>query len=188
LLDKPIATAIQQAIIASKQLDFSTHFPIDLFQTGSSTSSNMNVNEVIASLASDILQDKVHPNDHVNMGQSSNDVVPACIHIGTVRHLKAQLYPAITGLSDRLKYLADKHSNLVKTGRTHLMDAMPITLGQELQCWQQQLNAAQAKIQQAELSLHNLPLGGTAVGTGVNCDPRFATLACHYLQQQDKLS
>jgi fumarate hydratase class II len=187
LLDHAMAMAIQQAITASKQLDFSKHFPIDLFQTGSGTSSNMNVNEVIATLASDILQYKVHPNDHVNMGQSSNDVVPACIHISTVRHLKARLYPAMMGLSDRLGNLAVKHSNLVKTGRTHLMDAMPITLGQELQCWQLQLSSAQAKIQQAELSLHNLPLGGTAVGTGVNCDPRFATLACDYLQLQDKL-
>jgi fumarate hydratase class II len=187
LLDNAMAMAIQQAITASKQLDFSKHFPIDLFQTGSGTSSNMNVNEVIATLASDILQHKVHPNDHVNMGQSSNDVVPACIHISTVRHLKARLYPAMMGLSDRLGNLAVKHSNLVKTGRTHLMDAMPITLGQELQCWQLQLSSAQAKIQQAELSLHNLPLGGTAVGTGVNCDPRFAKLACDYLQQQDKL-
>lgn len=187
LLEKPIAMAIQQAITASKQLDFSTHFPLDLFQTGSGTSSNMNVNEVIASLASDILQDNVHPNDHVNMGQSSNDVVPACIHISTVRRLKAQLYPAITALCDRLDYLAAKHSNLVKTGRTHLMDAMPITLGQELQCWQQQLNSAQARIQQVELSLHHLPLGGTAVGTGVNCDPNFAKLACDDLQQQDKI-
>ncbi|QDE29668.1 lyase family protein [Shewanella polaris] len=187
LLDNAMATAIQQAIVASKKLDFSKHFPLDLFQTGSGTSSNMNINEVIASLASVILQVKVHPNDHVNMGQSSNDVVPACIHISTVRHLKAQLYPAITDLSDRLADLAIQHSNLVKTGRTHLMDAMPITLGQELLCWQQQLNAAQAKIQQAELSLHNLPLGGTAVGTGVNCDPRFAKLACDDLQQQDQI-
>lgn len=187
LLDSAMATAIQEAITDSKKLDFSTHFPIDLFQTGSGTSSNMNVNEVIATLASDILQHKVHPNDHVNMGQSSNDVVPSCIHISTVRQLKARLYPAMMGLSDRLGNLAVRHSNLVKTGRTHLMDAMPITLGQELQCWQLQLSSAQAKIQQAELSLHNLPLGGTAVGTGVNCDPRFAELACDYLQLQDKL-
>jgi fumarate hydratase class II len=187
LLDSAMATAIQEAIIGSKKLDFSTHFPIDLFQTGSGTSSNMNVNEVIASLASEILQHKVHPNDHVNMGQSSNDVVPSCIHISTVRQLKAHLYPAMSELNDKLQHLAVRHSNLVKTGRTHLMDAMPITLGQELQCWQLQLSSAQAKIQQAELSLHNLPLGGTAVGTGVNCDPRFAELACDYLQLQDKL-
>jgi fumarate hydratase class II len=185
LLDNTIANAIQQAVIISKRLDFSQHFPIDLFQTGSGTSSNMNVNEVIASLASDILQHKVHPNDHVNMSQSSNDVIPSCIHISVVRHLEKHLYPAIMGLSEKLQYLAAKHSNLVKTGRTHLMDAMPITLGQELGCWQQQLNSAQARIQQAALNLLSLPLGGTAVGTGVNCDSRFAKLACHYLQQQD---
>ncbi|KVX02033.1 lyase family protein [Shewanella frigidimarina] len=187
LLDSAMAQAIQQAIIATKKLNFSQHFPIDLFQTGSGTSSNMNVNEVIASLASDILQAKVHPNDHVNMGQSSNDVVPAGIHISTVRQLKGLLYPAIEGLNDRLAFLADEYSNTVKTGRTHLMDAMPITLGQELQCWQQQLNSAQARIQQVELSLHQLPLGGTAVGTGVNSDPNFAKLACDDLQQQDKI-
>lgn len=187
LLDNAMATAIQQAINASKKLDFSQHFPIDLFQTGSGTSSNMNVNEVIASLASDILQAKVHPNDHINMGQSSNDVVPACINISTVRQLKGLLYPAIKGVSDRLAYLADQYSNIVKTGRTHLMDAMPITLGQELQCWQQQLNSARARIVQVELSLHTLPLGGTAVGTGVNCHPRFAKLACDHLQQQDQI-
>ncbi|UCX04565.1 lyase family protein [Shewanella glacialimarina] len=187
LLDSAMANAIQQATTTSKKLDFSQHFPIDLFQTGSGTSSNMNVNEVIASLASNILQAKVHPNDHINMGQSSNDVVPACIHISTVRQLKGLLYPSIKGLSDKLATLADEYSNTVKTGRTHLMDAMPITLGQELQCWQQQLNSAQAKIQYVEQSLHHLPLGGTAVGTGVNCDPGFAALACDYLQQQDQI-
>jgi fumarate hydratase class II len=186
LLDKAMAVAIQQAVTASKQLDFSQHFPIDLFQTGSGTSSNMNVNEVIASLASDILQHKVHPNDHVNMGQSSNDVVPACIHISTVRLLKDRLHPAIMGLSKKLQHVAAQHSNLVKTGRTHLMDAMPITLAQELQCWQQQLNSAQARIQQAAATLHHLPLGGTAVGSGVNCDPGFAERACHFLQLQDQ--
>lgn len=187
LLDTTTAKAIQQAISASKAVDFSKHFPVDLFQTGSGTSSNMNVNEVIASLASAILQTKVHPNDDINMGQSSNDVVPACIHISTVRQLKQQLYPAMKNLSDRLDSLADEYSDSVKTGRTHLMDAMPITLGQELKCWQQQLNSAQIKIQQAELSLHYLPLGGTAVGTGVNCHPHFAKLACDYLQQQDQI-
>lgn len=187
LLDNATVTAIQQAITASKKVDFSQHFPIDLFQTGSGTSSNMNVNEVIASLTSDILQSKVHPNDDINMSQSSNDVVPACIQISTVRQLKRLLYPAIKGLSDRLEYLAAQYSDRVKTGRTHLMDAMPITLGQELQCWQQQLNSAQDRIQQVEIGLHNLPLGGTAVGTGVNCHPRFAKLACDYLQQQDQI-
>ncbi len=187
LIEADISEAIQQAAKASKNLDFAKHFPIDLFQTGSGTSSNMNVNEVVASQASELLADKVHPNDHVNRCQSSNDVIPASIQISSLRQLEGSLYPAMDVLSSRLKQLAKQHTNTLKTGRTHLMDAMPITLGQELRVWQQQLSLAQAQLKLSAQNLYALPLGGTAVGSGVNCHPRFATLACHYLQQLDQL-
>lgn len=187
LLDHAVATSIQQAIETAKTIEFSRHFPIDLFQTGSGTSSNMNVNEVIASLASEKQQQPINPNDHVNRCQSSNDVIPACIQISTVRQLRSTLYPAIERLSTQLASLAGSHSKTMKTGRTHLMDAMPIALGQELTCWKQQLDNAQQGIQVAEYNLHPLPLGGTAVGTGVNCHRDFAKLACDHLAQRDQI-
>jgi len=187
LIEPNISEAIQQAVQASKRLDFTKHFPIDLFQTGSGTSSNMNVNEVLATQASKLLGEIVHPNDHVNRCQSSNDVIPASIQIGSVRRLNSQLYPAIAALSSRLERLTEQHTNTLKTGRTHLMDAMPITLGQELNVWQQQLSHAQTQLKLSAQNLYALPLGGTAVGSGVNSHRDFATLTCEYLQQTDPL-
>ncbi|WP_416308283.1 class II fumarate hydratase [Neptunicella sp. SCSIO 80796] len=188
LLEANIAEAIQQAAQQSKLVDFSQHFPLDMFQTGSGTSSNMNVNEVLSTLATEKLGQKVHPNDHVNMGQSSNDVIPAAIQLSSVRLLHQQFYPAIKSLTQRLGELAVQYSDNVKTGRTHLMDAMPITFGQEIQCWQQQLETAQHRIEQAETELHHLPLGGTAVGTGVNSDQQFARHCCDRLRQLDPVN
>lgn len=187
LLETNIAEAIQQAAEDSKSLNFSLHFPLDVFQTGSGTSTNMNVNEVISTLASDKLGKKVHPNDHVNMGQSSNDVIPAAIQISTVRLLHQLFYPALTALIQRLATLAEQYTDEVKTGRTHLMDAMPMTFGQEIHCWQQQLESAKIRIEQAEQSLHHLPLGGTAVGSGINTDQQFAPICCELLGKMDPI-
>ncbi|WP_299082460.1 lyase family protein [uncultured Paraglaciecola sp.] len=184
LIDTRLADSIQAAASQAKKLDFSKHFPLDVFQTGSGTSSNMNVNEVLAKLAADTINQEVHPNDHVNLGQSSNDVIPSAIQISAVRLLQ-HLYAAITPLNQRLILLADEHSDTVKTGRTHLMDAMPITLGQELSCWRIQLDSAKERIKLAEQSLLQLPIGGTAVGTGVNTHKDFAALCCKKLKLLD---
>ncbi|MEW6983122.1 class II fumarate hydratase [Colwelliaceae bacterium 6471] len=185
LLDNTISKAILAASDLSKNLDFAEQFPLDLFQTGSGTSTNMNVNEVIATLASQSIKQNVHPNDHVNMGQSSNDVVPSAISLSAVRLLKAQLYPALTALISTLKDNENRFNLQVKTGRTHLMDAMPITLGQEFRCWRVQLEQAMLRISQQEILLYTLPLGGTAVGSGVNTHRDFAKKLCQHLSTQD---
>lgn len=184
LLDPEVAKAIGVAAEQALQLNYDEQFPLDVFQTGSGTSSNMNVNEVLASLATAVAGKKVHPNDHINMGQSSNDVIPSAIQLSTVRLLREKLYPALEALTALLATKAQEFSRTVKTGRTHLMDAMPITLGQELQVWRQQLQRARERIAQAELALHELPLGGTAVGTGVNTPSEFAPAVCQLLSQQ----
>ncbi|KJY82739.1 aspartate ammonia-lyase [Vibrio galatheae] len=174
LIDNDIADAIHDAaqlIIDGKHLD---QFPIDLFQTGSGTSSNMNANEVIATLASKTLAKDVKPNDHVNMGQSSNDVIPSAIQISVTMTVKSQLIPALTHLAETLAAKRAEIGNVVKTGRTHLMDAMPVTLNQELSAWQFQIEQAQAGIEQTLNLVKALAQGGTAVGTGINADSRFA--------------
>jgi fumarate hydratase class II len=153
------------------------HFPIDVFQTGSGTSSNMNANEVIATLASRASGEVVHPNDHVNLGQSSNDVVPTAIQVGAALAWREQLRPALVHLRATIDKRARALAGVVKTGRTHLMDAMPLTLGQELSGWSAQLASAIARLDDADARLRLLPLGGTAIGTGINADPRFARKA-----------
>ena len=167
-LDKARKDAIQTAcdqLLADE--DCGRHFPVDIFQTGSGTSSNMNANEVIATLASrqGVV---VHPNDHVNMGQSSNDVIPTAIHVSAVVEVMYRLLPAVTHLQGVIYGRETEYVDLVKTGRTHLMDAMPVTLGQELQTWREQLIASQHRLTTACQDLLGLPQGGTAVGTGVN--------------------
>ncbi|WP_165856020.1 class II fumarate hydratase [Marinobacter sp. JSM 1782161] len=148
-------------------------FPIDVYQTGSGTSTNMNVNEVIARLAR-MDGDDVHPNDHVNMSQSSNDVIPTAIHVSAVTQAQAVLVPALSHLQGAIYEREAELAETVKTGRTHLMDAMPVTLGQELQTWREQLAAAQKRVEWACDDLLGLPQGGTAVGTGVNAHSQFA--------------
>ena len=148
-------------------------FPVDRYQTGSGTSTNMNVNEVIARLAGDG-DNTINPNDHVNMSQSSNDVIPTAIHVSAVEQVHRQLLPALTHLQGVLYEREAEFSDQVKTGRTHLMDAMPVTLGQELGTWREQLKAAEHRLHQACDDLLAVPQGGTAVGTGVNADPKFA--------------
>ncbi len=145
-------------------------FPVDVFQTGSGTSTNMNVNEVIARLCGDA---GVHPNDHVNLGQSSNDTIPTAMHLSSVMAVSEQLLPDLEHLIATLGLRAREGKDLVKTGRTHLMDAMPVTVEQELRTWVLQLQAASERLARARNELHALPQGGTAVGTGINAHAEF---------------
>ncbi|CAH9067027.1 Fumarate hydratase class II [Pseudoalteromonas holothuriae] len=160
-------------IIDGNHLD---QFPVDVFQTGSGTSTNMNTNEVIASLASQISNLTIHANDDVNMGQSSNDVIPTAIHASCAMQITYQLLPALKHLSQSISDKSDAVGKHVKTGRTHLMDAMPITFSQTLGSWQAQIDHAYHNIQLQLKSVCKLAQGGTAVGTGINADPNFAKL------------
>ncbi|MEP1471120.1 MAG: class II fumarate hydratase [Halieaceae bacterium] len=154
------------------------HFPVDVFQTGSGTSSNMNANEVIATIASERLSLEVHPNDAVNFGQSSNDTIPTAIHVSSVLVLTSSLVPALKHLENTIRDKAKEVGSYVKTGRTHLMDAMPVTLGQTLIAWADQLAEAIVQLEQQLPGLQALGQGGTAVGTGVNGHPQFAREFC----------
>jgi fumarate hydratase, class II len=157
------------------------HFPLDVFQTGSGTSTNMNANEVIAHLASRYSGVAVHPNDHVNMSQSSNDVIPTAIHLSALLAIEQHLLPALAYLGAVISRRIGDIGEVVKTGRTHLMDAMPLTFGQEMSGWHAQVDHASARIMECRSRLQGLALGGTAVGTGVNAHPRFAPRATRYL-------
>ena len=174
LLDKKIADVIRVAATDVAEGKHDQHFPIDVFQTGSGTSTNMNANEVIAHLATELLGEPVHPNDHINMSQSSNDVIPTTIHVSACLEINEQLQPAVQHLIETLHQRIIELDKTVKTGRTHLMDAMPITLGQELQAWKDQLSDNLERIEQSLARLSALPQGGTAVGTGINAHPDFA--------------
>ncbi len=162
-------------------------FPLVVFQTGSGTQSNMNANEVIANraieLAGGVVGSKkpIHPNDHVNRGQSSNDTFPTAMHIAVVEELYRQLFPSLQRLRDTLADKAERYRDLVKTGRTHLQDATPITLGQEIGAWVAQLDFARAAIEAALPGLHDLAIGGTAVGTGLNAHPKFGDTAARHI-------
>jgi fumarate hydratase class II len=157
-----------------------------VFQTGSGTSSNMNANEVIAHLAS-ATGLRVHPNDHVNMSQSSNDVIPTAIHLSALLAMSEQLVPALQHLSATLERRIEEIGNVVKTGRTHLMDAMPLTLGQELGGWRAQIEQSIQRIRSSQPRMEALALGGTAVGTGINAHPQFATKVAAALSQKTGL-
>ncbi|MDL5367259.1 class II fumarate hydratase [Xanthomonas sp. NCPPB 2654] len=176
LLPKAVAKAVQAAALEVAGGKHDAHFPIDIYQTGSGTSSNMNANEVIATLASRAAKPgapAVHPNDHVNLGQSSNDVVPTAIRVSAQLATQEQLLPALKHLRKVIDKRAKQLDKVVKTGRTHLMDAMPLTFGQEFGAWSAQLASAQERLQDSLKRLRRLPLGGTAIGTGINADPRF---------------
>ena len=175
-LPQDLAAAIQEAALEVAAGRYDEHFPIDVFQTGSGTSSNMNANEVIATLAARALSRPVHPNDHVNMSQSSNDVVPTAIHVAAALLLHESLLPALERLRAVLGERAAEFGDAVKTGRTHLMDAMPVTLAQELGGWQAQIDGAAARLMSVTPRLYRLAQGGTAVGTGINASPRFGTV------------
>ncbi|CDZ16460.1 Fumarate hydratase class II [Candidatus Johnevansia muelleri] len=174
LLDKLRANSIiiaADSIIAGNHND---HFPIDVFQTGSGTSSNMNVNEVISYLAySEKI--KISANDHVNMSQSSNDTIPSAINISSVLEINGRLLPALRHIHNVIIYKAKYVDDVVKTGRTHLMDAMPIRMSQELYGWAEQVNQSIERIEHCLISFMNISQGGTAVGTGINAHPKFAS-------------
>jgi fumarate hydratase class II len=187
-LPHAVAAAIQEASLKVAAGNCDDEFPVDVFQTGSGTSSNMNANEVIATLAARILGAKVHPNDAVNMGQSSNDVIPTAIHVAAALMLDEQLRPALRRLREVLRDRAGELADVVKTGRTHLMDAMPITLGQELSAWQSQIAAAESRLAEVTPRLLALAQGGTAVGTGINSRPEFGAVFARHLAQRTGLA
>ncbi|MCP3749865.1 lyase family protein [Pseudomonas sp. SBB6] len=173
-LDPARGEAIVNAVEQLLAGDFMQHFPVDIFQTGSGTSSNMNANEVIATLASRVLGDTVNPNDHVNCGQSSNDIIPTTIHVSAALALHEQLLPALNHLVKVIEAKAEQVHPFIKTGRTHLMDAMPVRMSQVLGGWAAQIKAAIGHLQATLPSLQALAQGGTAVGTGINAHPEFA--------------
>jgi len=173
LLEPELADGIRRAADRVAAGELTGHFPIDVFQTGSGTSSNMNANEVIAHVASDIAGRAVHPNDHVNMGQSSNDVFPTSIHVAACLEIHERLLPALEHLADTIEKRSGELADTVKTGRTHLMDAMPVTLGQELNGWAAQVRHGIDRVRAALPRLEALTLGGTAVGTGINAHEGF---------------
>ena len=190
LLDPQIAEAIVQAAqeVIDGKLD--GHFVLDIFQTGSGTSTNMNANEVIANRASELLggsrgSRKVHPNDHVNFGQSSNDVIPTAIHLSALVSIEYDLVPALQGLQQALEQKADEFMPVIKTGRTHLQDATPIRLGQEFLGYAGQVERGIARMRHAQSELAEVALGGTAVGTGVNTHPEFASRVCRRLSEMN---
>jgi fumarate hydratase class II len=174
VLDGDRARAIGEAAAAVARGDWDEHFPIDVFQTGSGTSSNMNTNEVIASLATESLGSDVHPNDHVNASQSSNDVFPSAIHVATTRAIVRDLVPALRHLEAALQRKAEEFAEVVKSGRTHLMDATPVTLGQEFGGYAATVRYGVERLEASLPRIGELPLGGTAVGTGINTPPGFA--------------
>ncbi len=184
LLPDEQAAAIIDAARAVSAGRFDGHFPVDVFQTGSGTSSNMNANEVIARLAGGKRSFEVHPNDHVNLGQSSNDVIPTTIQVAASLLASEQLVPALRHLAETIDIKAEELDSIVKTGRTHLMDAMPVTFSQELGCWSRQIRSNIKRIRGALKRLRKLPLGGTAVGTGINAHPEFGPRACAALAQR----
>ncbi len=172
LLESEKAEAIVKAAQQVALGAYDEHFPIDIFQTGSGTSTNMNANEVIASLASTD-EVKIHPNDDVNRGQSSNDVIPAAIHVAAACEIHDELLPALKYLQQGLEARVQENANVVKTGRTHLMDAMPITLGQEIGGWAFSIQCAIERIESSLPRLQELATGGTAVGSGINAHPEM---------------
>jgi fumarate hydratase class II len=189
LLDANKSAAIQ---VAAKEVADGFHvnqFPIDVFQTGSGTSTNMNVNEVIASLVKRHSQQKInlHPNDDVNMGQSSNDVIPSCIHLSAAKLISDELLPSLQHLINTLDAKASEHHNTIKTGRTHLMDAMPLSFAQEISGWSSQMSFVHDQLKNSLPNLCKLAIGGTAIGTGVNTHLEFAGIVTRVLTQRTGL-
>ncbi|MBH0209425.1 MAG: aspartate ammonia-lyase, partial [Nitrospira sp.] len=179
LLDKKPAEAIKRAATEVVDGKLDAEFPVDIFQTGSGTSTNMNTNEVISNRATELLggargSKLVHPNDHVNLGQSSNDVIPTAIHIAASEMMQHQLLPALTRLHKALKNKAKEFDKIVKIGRTHLQDATPVRLGQDFGGYARQIELGIQRVTQAQAALSEVALGGTAVGTGLNCHPKFS--------------
>ena len=183
LLEADMAAAIREAADEVAGGDHDAHFPLDIFQTGSGTSTNMNANEVIATLATGKLGRKVHPNDHVNMRQSSNDVIPTAIHVSAYLEVAETLMPGLDHLRETIDSKAEQVDDVVKNGRTHLMDALPIRLSQELGGWSGQIEQATARIRASLPRTSPLALGGTAIGTGLNAHPEFGPRVAKRLSQ-----
>ena len=178
-ISAPMSSAICQSVNdLLTDSDFMHHFPVDIFQTGSGTSTNMNANEVLATLATRNLGESVHPNDHVNYGQSSNDVIPTTIHVSAAVGVAKALLPALEYLQNAIRKKAVSVDQFVKTGRTHLMDAMPVRMSQSLEGWAAQLEQNIKHLQQMQPDLQSLAQGGTAVGTGINAHPGFSAQFC----------
>ncbi len=184
LLDRDMAERIAAAADRVAAGEFDDQFPLDVFQTGSGTSSNMNANEVIATLAGE----GVHPNDHVNMGQSSNDVFPSAVHLAALGELAHDLLPALDHLASSLERKAVEFDDVVKSGRTHWMDAVPVTLGQEFAGYATQIRQGIARVEDAMPRLGQIPLGGTATGTGLNTHEEFASRVREYLSRETGLT
>jgi fumarate hydratase class II len=187
ILDADLAAAIHDSAAEVARGDYDDHFPIDVFQTGSGTSTNMNANEVIATLASRRLGSDVHPNDHVNASQSSNDVFPSAIHLAAAREVVRDLVPALHHLEASLARKRSEFADVVKSGRTHLMDATPVTLGQEFGGYAAQVARGVERVEATLPRVGELPLGGTAVGTGINMPPGFAATVIQHLADDMKL-
>lgn len=184
LMDADTARAIAAIAERIAAGEWADQFPVDIFQTGSGTSTNMNMNEVIARAAAQELGVTLHPNDHVNMSQSSNDTIPTAIHVSAAMAVKNDLLPALDHLIDTLARKAEEVEGIVKTGRTHLMDAMPVTLSQELDAWKVQLEDVRERLEDTLKRLVRLPQGGTAVGTGVNANPAFGPTVAEQLAER----
>ena len=193
-LDDARADLIAQAAAEVSAGVLDAHFPVDIFQTGSGTSTNMNANEVIANRCSQIVgkpigsRDPVHPNDHVNMGQSSNDVIPTAIHVATALALKNSLIPALDRLETSLRRKSAEFWDIIKIGRTHLMDATPVRLGQEFSGYAKQVEYARLRASNAISAIEELALGGTAVGTGLNAHPEFARRAIAFIAHEAEIN
>jgi fumarate hydratase class II len=190
LLDEARATLIAQAAAEVIEGKLDAHFPLDIYQTGSGTSTNMNVNEVIANRCSQLAgkpigsKDPVHPNDHVNMGQSSNDVIPTAIHVAVGERIRKFLMPALEQLHGALEVKSLEFWDVIKIGRTHLMDATPVRLGQEFGGYAKQIEYSLLRAGNAITAIEELPIGGTAVGTGLNCHSDFAGIVARHLANQ----
>jgi fumarate hydratase class II len=189
LLDDEVAAAIVDAADEVIAGDHDDQFPVDVFQTGSGTSSNMNANEVIANRAAELLGESigdraVHPNDHVNYGQSSNDVIPTAMHVSALEAIGKDLIPALETLGEELAAKEDEFDGVVKTGRTHLQDATPVRLGQEFGAYRTQVEKGITRAENAADHLAELALGGTAVGTGLNTHPEFPERTAEYISEQ----
>ena len=183
VIDEKMRDVIVETALLVANGDYDDHFPVDVFQTGSGTSTNMNANEVIANLSSKSLGSKVHPNDHVNQGQSSNDVIPSALHLSALLDIEELLCPSLIALQKALEEKAEEFMPIIKTGRTHLMDATPIRLGQEFQGYAGLIERSLDRLLLIKDELSLLALGGTAVGTGINTHPNFSMLACQYISK-----
>ncbi|WP_018982031.1 class II fumarate hydratase [Salinimonas chungwhensis] len=187
-LDDDAADAIVKAAMQVAAGEHDEQFPVDVYQTGSGTSTNMNANEVIATLASQFAGKTIHPNDDVNMGQSSNDVIPTTVHVSAAIQVQNTLLPAVSELASHIEQRMKDFDHVIKTGRTHLMDAMPVKLSQELSGWRAQLLQNLQRLEDTQVRLSRLAIGGTAVGTGINTHEEFGGRVCAALSRQLDIS